>query len=92
MTAEEMFVKSWVEVVYLPITSDLIAPFKKSCTECDIEILEQERYNDKVVMFKLKLSRGLFNIFQAGAITQINSTYDSKFQKGIDDIFKDRLQ
>lgn len=93
MDAEKKFLESMeVDEMYLPVTNDLITAFKKSCGEVDISILEQERYNENIVMFRLKLARGTFNIFQLGAITHINNSPVAGMQSDIDKLFKDRLQ
>jgi hypothetical protein len=93
MNAQELFMESCsLKEVCIPITNDLIVAFKKSCPEVGIEILSQDRLNDKIVVFKLKLSRGTFNLFQLGAITHINDTVPSSAQKDIDNLFKDNLQ
>lgn len=93
MSTKEAFMESFsLKEVFIPITNELIPAFKKSCPEVNIEILSQERLNDKMVVFKLKLTRGSFNLFQLGAITHINDTVPSSAQKDIDNLFKDNLQ
>lgn len=93
MTTQEAFMESFaLKEVFIPITNDMIPAFNKSCPEVDIEILSQERLNDKMVVFKIKLARGSFNLFQLGAIVHINDTVPSSAQKDIDNLFKDNLQ
>lgn len=90
MTKEEMLIGLSQIELYVPFSNIFIQDVKKAAKELEIEILDQCRVSDKVVIMKMRMATAE-RLFALGAFVHINNTIPPDVQPDIDDLFKDKL-